>query len=48
MTPPGVKEKCGMKYEGTLRRISRNSQGLVDCKYYSILKEEYLAKMEDP
>jgi len=38
-----VMEKCGLKYEGTLRKISRNSQGqLVDCKYYSILKEEYL------
>jgi ribosomal-protein-alanine N-acetyltransferase len=38
-----VMEKCGLKYEGTLRKISRNGQGqLVDCKYFSILKDEYL------
>lgn len=37
-----VMEKCGLKYEGTLRRIHRINTGeLVDCKYYSILKEEY-------
>ncbi|MTL67964.1 N-acetyltransferase, partial [Turicibacter sanguinis] len=35
-------EKCGLTYEGTLRKISKNQAGqLVDCKYYSILKEEY-------
>lgn len=33
-----VMEKCGMEYEGTLRKISRDNNGnLVDCKYYSIL-----------
>lgn len=38
-----VMEKCGLKYEGTLRKIHRiNSGQLVDCKYYSILKEDYL------
>lgn len=37
-----VMVKCGLKYEGTLRKINRNGQGqLVDCKYYSILKDEY-------
>jgi [ribosomal protein S5]-alanine N-acetyltransferase len=37
-----VMEKCGLKYEGTLRKIHKISTGaLVDCKYYSILKEEY-------
>ena len=37
-----VMEKCGLKYEGQLRKILRNSRGiLVDCKYYSILKDEY-------
>lgn len=37
-----VMEKCGLKYEGLLRKISRNGSGiLVDCKYYSILKDEY-------
>jgi len=38
-----VMEKCGLKYEGTLRKIHRiNTGALVDCKYYSILKEEYV------
>jgi ribosomal-protein-alanine N-acetyltransferase len=37
-----VMVKCGLKYEGTLRRILKNNKGeLVDCKYYSILKDEY-------
>lgn len=37
-----VMEKCGLKYEGTLRKINKNNSGiLVDCKYYSILKDEY-------
>jgi len=38
-----VMEKCGLKYEGTLRKIHKiNIGSLVDCKYYSILKEEYV------
>lgn len=38
-----VMEKCGLKYEGTLRKVNKDSKGiLVDCKYYSILKEEYI------
>lgn len=37
-----VMEKCGMQYEGILRKIIKNNKGeLVDAKYYSILKEEY-------
>lgn len=37
-----VMEKCGLKYEGILRRINKNSSGILkDCKYYSILKNEY-------
>ncbi len=36
-----VMKKCGLKYEGTLRKILKNNKGiLVDCKYYSILREE--------
>lgn len=36
-----VMEKCGLTYEGTLRKINKNSGGiLVYCKYYSILKGE--------
>ena len=38
-----VMKKCGLKYEGTLRKINKINTGLlVDCKYYSILKDEYL------
>jgi ribosomal-protein-alanine N-acetyltransferase len=38
-----VMEKCGLKYEGCLREISKNNVGeFVDCKYYSILKKDYL------
>ncbi|MGL5084849.1 MAG: GNAT family N-acetyltransferase, partial [Clostridium sp.] len=38
-----VMKKCGLKYEGTLRKIHKINTGeVVDCKYYSILKEEYL------
>lgn len=37
-----VMEKCNLKYEGTLRKITRNNSGkLVNCKYYSILRDEY-------
>ncbi|WBW97334.1 GNAT family N-acetyltransferase [Oceanirhabdus sp. W0125-5] len=37
-----VMEKCNLSYEGTLRKIARDNCGnLVDCKYYSILKDEY-------
>lgn len=37
-----VMEKCNLKYEGTLRKTCRNNSGnLVDCKYYSILRDEY-------
>lgn len=38
-----VLKKCKFVYEGTLRKIVKDSNGvLVDCKYYSILKSEYL------
>lgn len=35
-----VMAKCGMKYEGTLRRSDTNNQGICDACYYGILKEE--------
>lgn len=38
-----VIKKCGLEYEGTLRKVHKINTGmLVDCKYYSILKDEYL------
>ncbi len=36
----GVMKKCGMKYEGTLRRSDWNNQGICDACYYALLKEE--------
>lgn len=35
-----VMEKCGMKYEGTLRCSDRNNQGICDACYYGLLKGE--------
>jgi ribosomal-protein-alanine N-acetyltransferase len=38
-----VMEKCGLKYEGLLRKIIKSGNGILhDCKCYSILKDEYL------
>ncbi|MBR5110018.1 MAG: GNAT family N-acetyltransferase [Clostridia bacterium] len=36
----GVMEKCGMKYEGTLRSAGINNQGICDERYYGLLKNE--------
>ena len=36
-----VMEKCGLRYEGTLRRGDYNNTGIVDAAVYGILKEEY-------
>lgn len=35
-----VMEKCGMKYEGTLRSSDWNNQGICDACYYALLKTE--------
>lgn len=35
-----VMEKCGMKYEGTLRSADRNNQGICDVRYYALLRSE--------
>ncbi len=34
-------QKCGMKYEGTLRQADRNNTGLCDTAVYGLIKEEY-------
>ena len=39
-----VMSKCGLRYEGTLRKSDWNNQGICDAAYYGILKEEYTAK----
>lgn len=36
-----VMQKCGMTYEGTLRKSDWNNQGIVDACMYGILAEEY-------
>lgn len=38
-----VMKKCGLTYEGTLRRSGRNNQGIVDVSIYGILRDEYEA-----
>lgn len=35
-----VMRKCGMKFEGTLRRADRNNQGICDASHYAILADE--------
>lgn len=35
-----VMQKCGMKYEGTMRKADINNQGICDCAYYAILKSD--------
>lgn len=37
-----VMQKCGMKYEGTLRQSDRNNQGICDASWYGALKDECL------
>lgn len=37
-----VMKKCGMTYEGTLRRQGWNRQGVCDLACYSILRKEWL------
>jgi len=41
-----VMEKCGLKYEGTLRQASRNNQGVCDEVMRAILREDYFSNQE--
>lgn len=36
-----VMQKCGMKYEGTMRKADINNTGICDISYYAIIAEEY-------
>ena len=36
-----VMQKCGMKYEGTLRSSDKNNQGICDASWYAILRSEH-------
>lgn len=35
-----VMKKCGMKFEGTLRKSDWNNQGICDASWYGMLKDE--------
>ena len=35
-----VMQKCGMRYEGTLRSADRNNQGICDACCYAILRDD--------
>ncbi len=39
-----VMQKCGLKYEGTLRQADWSNKGIVDACMYSILATEYSKK----
>ena len=39
-----VMKKCGMIYEGTLRKADWNNRGIVDACIYSMLASEYFSK----
>lgn len=36
----GVMRKCGMQYEGTMRKSDINNQGFCDASWYAILAED--------
>ncbi len=36
-----VMEKCGLRYEGTLRQSDYNNQGVCDAAWYALLSEDY-------
>lgn len=36
-----VMEKCGLKYEGTLKQSDVNNQGICDAAWYGLLRSEY-------
>ena len=39
-----VMQKCGLKYEGTLRQADWSNKGIVDACMYSILATEYFER----
>ena len=41
-----VMKKCGMIYEGTLRKADWNNRGIVDACIYSMLASEYFSKKQ--
>ncbi|MDR0929576.1 MAG: GNAT family N-acetyltransferase [Oscillospiraceae bacterium] len=43
-----VMAKAGMRYEGTLRGMSRNNMGITDKAYYAILADDYFHRGTEP
>lgn len=41
-----VMEKCGLKYEGTLRQNDWSNKGIVDAAMYGLLREEWEESLE--
>lgn len=41
-----VMQKCGMKYEGTLRQNDWSNQGIVDAAIYGLLRSDYFNEMK--
>ena len=41
-----VMEKCGLRYEGTLREAGLNTQEICDLAQYTILKKDYMDNKE--
>lgn len=39
-----VMEKCGLRYEGTLRESDYNNQGICDASWYALLREDYYGR----
>lgn len=42
-----VMQKCGMKYEGTMRQNDWSNQGIVDASMYGLLKSDYFSDREN-
>ncbi|WP_455596727.1 GNAT family N-acetyltransferase [Cloacibacillus porcorum] len=36
----GVMQRCGMEYEGTMRQVDRNNQGICDLSFYAVLASD--------
>lgn len=39
-----VMMKCGLKYEGTMKKADRNNQGICDCSVYGLIADDYIKK----
>ena len=39
-----VMRKCGLTYEGTLRKVMKSNRGITDACIYGILSEEYFSR----